>query len=363
MHVTSLGRDNIDQYLSVWNSAGDSVLSLMPHLEHFVLACGLLLRDISTAYFTLDDPDDTEPLYIPEYISQTQCDLQYGVHIESVIDAAYQALRRQQEEAGSAAEKRSAAIIDDLIDPQLRMEEEESLGVDQVPVSQISLQANGLQLTDKTRTTPSKAPSALQSSGSPHGTSNQPVQPNNQLKKRRKPVPSKPRPDAFSRTFDSPPPKISDPPPTKGSKRLRSPEREPERDPSPARPRPQPRKKRRQQPDVPAADLDESISGLESGPAPADELHPASTLKRQRSPTNESGEHHNGGKEGEQVMKKRKTTGKAKPPSKTVATDLPLRNSSVTPQQGMAVEQTAPRQSGRLQTKERLTYKNLIRRG
>lgn len=321
----------------------------MPHLEHFVLACGLLLRDISTAYFTLDDPDDTEPLYIPEYIAQTQCDLSYGTHIESVIKTAYEALRAQQEAARSAADARFSGTGNDLIDPQLRTEGPVSFGVDQT-----SLPTGGLQLTDEAQTSASKAVGThaiLQPLGSPPESSKQQSQADGPPKKRKKPVPSKPRPDALSRTFDPPLELTNEPAPASpnGSKRRHTPEGDKNANTGLGI-APAPRKRRRK-----AAD--------EAGPgSPADvDQGTGNRSKRKRSPDRISNEGLSGERVHEEEVRKRRKTTKVNP---EVSVQQPVEKSGPSATQTLVhlTEDTALRKSGRLRGKDRVTYTKLVRR-
>ena len=92
VHTTTFGLDSIRYYLEDWEKLcdGSNTHPLKPHLHHFVLVVGLLLRDIEEAYFNLEDPDDTVTL--PNHIASTQLGLDFAVCIENVVKTVWQSM-------------------------------------------------------------------------------------------------------------------------------------------------------------------------------------------------------------------------------------------------------------------------------
>ena len=85
VHNGPFGKSAIQYYFEDWeNACTDNRRPLLPsHLHHFLLAAGLILRDINNAHFSLADPDDADPL--PEHVLYTELGLDFAVRIEGVI--------------------------------------------------------------------------------------------------------------------------------------------------------------------------------------------------------------------------------------------------------------------------------------
>lgn len=76
----------IRTYIAAWTLHSDALVNDSRHVEHLLLATGLLLRDIHTAHFYLRDPADEElPTVLPDYVVRTQWDLKYSDSVESLL--------------------------------------------------------------------------------------------------------------------------------------------------------------------------------------------------------------------------------------------------------------------------------------
>ena len=85
VHTSLFAKDAIGYYMEDWAKActhNERPLA-MKHLHHFILAAGLLMRDIDKAYFSLADPDDVDNL--PRHVLSTQLGLDFLVQVEGVV--------------------------------------------------------------------------------------------------------------------------------------------------------------------------------------------------------------------------------------------------------------------------------------
>lgn len=91
VHITSFGWDSVHIYLSDWVEIcdGEDPLPGYPYLGHFLFLSGLVLRDIREVYFSLNDPDDAEPAYLPQYIVSTQLGLPFVQRIETIVKSIW----------------------------------------------------------------------------------------------------------------------------------------------------------------------------------------------------------------------------------------------------------------------------------
>lgn len=256
MHVTSLAKQLTDDYLVRAESACKDHASFLPLLEHFLLTSGLVLRDVHSAFFSLHDPDDAEPLTMPEYVQRTQLDLAYAVRVENAVKIVLDELSMLLSTNSQSSSSPSHPTI-----PQ----GEEALtdvGGPQHPI--LPWSANlGLESTENhhqhKKEKKSKRPHSPERPdlGSHPGDGKEE---GGKPKKRRKPVPSKPREDAFSRSFD-PAPLLANATPGKRSKRPLSPDTAPARIGDSAAPAPAPRKRHKQ---MPAGSVEDAVTHVDA---------------------------------------------------------------------------------------------------
>ena len=127
VHITSFGWDSVHTYLKDWVEIceGEDPLPGYAYLGHFLFLSGLVLRDIREAYFSLNDPDDDEPGYLPQYIITTQLGLSFAQCIELFIKsiwAKYSAspsVRSLPTARNSTDKATTPKVPDEAIDPSL----------------------------------------------------------------------------------------------------------------------------------------------------------------------------------------------------------------------------------------------------
>ena len=132
VHITSFGWDTVYTYLKGWVEIceGDDPLPGHAYLGHLLFVSGLVLRDIRDAYFSLNDPDDDEPAYLPQYIVSTQLGLPFAQLIESAIKSIWSSYSASQSVQSVPIARNSThdATVpkprDDAIDPSLDAVEE-----------------------------------------------------------------------------------------------------------------------------------------------------------------------------------------------------------------------------------------------
>lgn len=190
-----------EDYLVRAETSCNNHIAFLPLLEHFLLASGLLLRDIHSAFFSLHDPDDAEPLTMPEYVQRTQLDLAYAVRVEKAVKTVFDQL--------SKSLFVTAPSSSSPLQPPLPQGEGASthIGGPDHPILPWSAnlqlrdtEGNHQHKKDQFSKRPRSPERPASGSGNNDGTGD-----GEKAKKRRKPVPAKPRADAFSRSFDPPP--------------------------------------------------------------------------------------------------------------------------------------------------------------
>ncbi|KAK7676826.1 hypothetical protein QCA50_020232 [Cerrena zonata] len=178
----------VASYIKLWEKKIQDLANSGPHVEHLLLTSGLILRDIHDVQFSLRDPEDAEPVEIPDYAQGSSLTLATEDKLLKLLTTVLKMFDKgstghasgELRTSGQQATKQPTAK---KLKAPKRSREYQATASDK----------NSTQVPTSTTTTDPK------DAASQEAESDAIVPP-----PRRIPKPSKPRPDALSRTFDPP---------------------------------------------------------------------------------------------------------------------------------------------------------------
>ncbi|KAK7678353.1 hypothetical protein QCA50_018702 [Cerrena zonata] len=176
----------VASYIKLWEKKIQDLANSGPHVEHLLLTSGLILRDIHDMQFSLRDPEDAEPVEIPDYAQGSSLTLATEDKLLKLLTTVLKMFDKgstghasgELRTSGQQATKQPTAK---KLKAPKRSREYQATASDK----------NSTQVPTSTTTTDPK------DAASQEAESDAIVPP-----PRRIPKPSKPRPDALSRTFD-----------------------------------------------------------------------------------------------------------------------------------------------------------------
>lgn len=82
IHTSDAGIQRVQEYFSSWETSSAELVSNIGNVEHLILFCGLLLRDMTTAQFAQTDPDAGWPSELPFYLCDTNWSMEWEDRIK-----------------------------------------------------------------------------------------------------------------------------------------------------------------------------------------------------------------------------------------------------------------------------------------